>query len=216
MVKNSTKGFSNDDVLNEAIAQKQQPKLKPIVVIKPPVVAPPVVVPPMVEPPIVEPPRNTVLTNTQNTDTDMTMFKNTIVGKLINKGVSAGKTIANVVTSPNPIQAASAALSGGMAQSKKEAVNETKDVQTASKNRSISNTSTEGGWMDKIKANKTVLGITFPLWIWIAIVVVILFLLWRFVFKRKSGGVRRSGARRGSSAMRARMARVRAARRRKK
>lgn len=209
------RSINSDFIVDDAVSV---PKVIPrIVTTVSPTVSPTVA--PTVAP-IYNPPRvvKTLEKQIDKKSDDMTAFKNTIVGKLIGKGVSAGKTIASVVSSPNPIQAAASALSGGVAQAKKEAVNETRSIQTVQKSVGQStSTSTTSGWMEKIKANKTILGITFPLWIWFAMVGIVLFIAWKFLFKRRSsGGVRRSSARRGTSAMRSRMARVRAARRRKK
>lgn len=146
----------------------------------------------------------------------MTAFGKTILGKAFSKGAA----LASVVASPNPIQAAAAALKGGVAKDKKEAVNTSKEIQTQSRSMQSgarnagSESQTGGGFMDKLKANKTLLGITLPLWIWGAAVVVILFLVWKFVFKakkRNAGRARTSAAR----TAKARMARVRSFRRKK-
>jgi len=152
---------------------------------------------------------------------EMTAFKNTIVGKLIGKGKDLAGNVAKVVSSPNPLQAAAAALTGGVSSANKAAAAENKSEST----RSISKASSSGSGQEQgqenfFTKNKTILGYTFPLWIWLAVLVVLLVVLW-WLFKRfisKSPARRRSGGRSsaGSSAMRARMARVRAARRKRK
>lgn len=137
----------------------------------------------------------------------MTAFGKTIIGKALGKGVK-------IAVDSNPItRSAKNLLSGATSQNKQEAKNKVQ-VQKSAPQKS-SETMSGGGFFQK---NKTVLGFTFPIWIWFAILtafVVILYFVLRWIFKKRRGGTtrRRSG---GSRSMRARMARVRSYRKKRK
>lgn len=154
-------------------------------------------------------------TQTITNTNDMTVFSKTLVGKLIGKA----SNVASVIASPNPIMAAASALKGGVATAKKEEVTQAKEVQNAVRSMPSGTQSAEGTQGGMLTKPYTFLKLTFPLWIWGAIVVVVLFLLYKFVFKRFMGGSTRRGSttrRSGTSSARARMARVRSFRRKRK
>lgn len=144
----------------------------------------------------------------------------TIFGKIERKGTNIVSGTMKVISSPNPLKAASAALSGGTASASKAEAKQDKAQSRAMSSKSAPQTetsTTSGGFFKK---NATILGWTLPLWIWIAILIAVILLLWwllkTFVFKSKARGrtyYRRSTS---SSSMKARMAKVRAAKRRKR
>lgn len=138
----------------------------------------------------------------------MTAFGKTILGKALGKGVK-------VAVDSNPItRSAKNLLSGATSQNKQEAKNKVL-AQKAAPQKSSTDSTSAGGFFQK---NKTVLGFTFPVWIWFAIltaIVVILYFVLRWIFKKRRGGTTRRRSS-GSSSMRARMARVRSYRRKKK
>jgi len=145
----------------------------------------------------------------------MTAFGKTLVGKALG---GTAKGVVKAAIDSNPItRSANNLLSGFTSQKKDAAKSKVSAQKTISKASSPSETgSATGGNM--FTKNKTLLGFTFPLWIWAAIIVGILLLFWfvyKRLFKKRRGasGHRRSSS---SSAMRARMARVRAARRKRK
>jgi len=139
----------------------------------------------------------------------MTAFGKTILGKALGKGVK-------VAIDSNPItRSAKNLLSGATTQKKEESKQQVAVNKAVAKSGSNPQTSTSENFFKK---NKTMLGFTFPLWIWIAIIVVILVLIWlvyKWVFKKRRGTTARRRSS-GSSSMRARMARVRAYRKKRK
>jgi flagellar biosynthesis/type III secretory pathway M-ring protein FliF/YscJ len=138
----------------------------------------------------------------------MTAFGKTLFGKALGKGVK-------IAIDSNPITRSAKNLLSGATSQKKEESKQQVAVNKAAKTGSNPQTSTSENFFKK---NKTVLGFTFPLWIWLAIIVAILVLIWlvyKWVFKKRRGAPTRRRAS-GSSSMRARMARVRAYRKKRK
>jgi len=145
----------------------------------------------------------------------MTAFGKTIFGKAIG---GAAKGVAKAAIDSNPITRSAKNLISGFTSQKKDAAKSKVSAQkTISKASSPSEGApTESGNM--FTRNKTLIGFTFPLWIWLAILVAILVILWlayKWIFKKRRGtpSRRRSG---GSSSMRSRMARVRSYRKKRK
>lgn len=146
---------------------------------------------------------------------------------LAGKVVEGGTRVSSIVLSPNPVKAAYTALSGGAASQKKSESVNSANTKQAEKSRTISYKpdGSEVSTGNFFTRDYMLLKITLPIWVWFLILAAALFLLWKVfkhIFRRKTvrRSVRRSSVssprrRTGSASMKARMAKVRAARRKK-
>lgn len=138
----------------------------------------------------------------------MTAFGKTILGKALGTG-------AKIAIDSNPITRSAKNLLNGVTSAKKDEAKKKVEVQKSAPQKASESRGNMDGFFKK---NKTVLGITFPIWIWLVIliaIIVILYFVYKRIFKKRRGGTarRRSGS---SSSMRARMARVRSYRKKRK
>jgi disulfide bond formation protein DsbB len=128
-------------------------------------------------------------------------------GKWAGKEIKQVTKIASIALSPNPIQAASAALSGGSVQEKKNEVQEQAQTQSTEKAMNKSggapkgDTKTGGTFMDK---TITVFGFVLKLWIVILVAVGLIVAVWMFMKKKttRSAGRRRTAPARAARARR--------------